>query len=105
MSDATVFQLADIAGLAQQKVQAQSKIDPIISINRQMRQQGFATDVLTIDHITTNCRILFIIQDHQPNTISYQCTQIDSEPATEFESVALADMDIEFFTQLMLQSL
>ena len=104
MQDALVYQLADIAALAQKTIQSQSQIDPIISINRQMRKQGFTTDVLTIDHLATNCRILFIIQDQQPNTVSYQCTQIDSEPAAQYQQMPLTKMDIDFFVQLMLQA-
>jgi len=48
--DALIYRLADIAGLAQQQFQEQhSHIDPVIGVNRQMRNQGFAVDLLTID--------------------------------------------------------
>ena len=45
MQDALIYQLGDIAAEAQRQFQVlYAHIDPVIGINRQLREQGFAVD-------------------------------------------------------------
>jgi len=40
-----------------------SDIDPVVSVNTQMRKQGIAADVMTIDCLKTGKRKLLIFHD------------------------------------------
>lgn len=104
--DSLVFRLADIAGLAQvQFQQAYNEIDPLIGVNRQMRQQGFAMDLITIDCITNNQRITLLLDDTDTDNVQYQFSEIDQDPSTTFKKMPLAELDQQGFFDLMVKGL
>ena len=105
MSDDIIFQLADIAALAQQHVQNTSNIDTMIIINRKKSQQVFAVDLLLIDHLKTNKRIIILFQDNQPNQISFQFSSIQAEPNDDYQTLAVEKANQNFFTSIMQQGL
>lgn len=104
--EALVYRLADIAALAQLQFQQQYlHIDPIIGVNRQMRAQGFAVDLLTIECAVTKKRITLLIEDGKPQQVQYQFGRADQDPSGEFESVMLTELDQQRFFELMVAGL
>jgi len=66
-----------------------SDIDPVVSVNTQMRKKGIPADVMTIDCLKTGKRILLIFHDEQADVVSYQFCLKDKDPHDEFVSIAL----------------
>ena len=64
-------------------------IDPVVSVNTQMRKRGVPADAMTIDCLKTGKRILLIFHDDQPDVVSYQFCLKDKDPYEEFESITL----------------
>ena len=89
----TVYQISDIASLAQASVQqAYADIDPIINISHQMRQAGFAADTLTIERQQTQKRILMIFDDQDPDTVLVELGYSNEDPRMTFTAFALKDL-------------
>ena len=100
--NAPIYRLADIAALAQlQFQQKHTHIDPVIGVNRQMRKQGFAVDLLTIDCMVSKQRITLLYEDAHPNTIKFQFATVDGDPGESFEQVEYSLFDQTMFYQLM----
>ena len=72
-----------------------SDIDPVVSVNTQMRKQGIAADVMTIDCLKTGKRILLIFHDAQPDCVNYQFCFKDKDPYDEFENIALKAVTVQ----------
>jgi hypothetical protein len=66
-----------------------SDIDPVVSVNTQMRNRGVPADVMTIDCLKTGKRILLIFHDEQADMVSYQFCFKDKDPYDAFESIDL----------------
>ncbi|AFU98408.1 hypothetical protein [Simiduia agarivorans] len=75
--------------------QQHAQINPVVGINRQMRASGIAADVVTIDCLVSNKRILIILQDAKPEEASYQFCRRDADPASGYEAIALADLTVD----------
>ena len=104
--EALVYRLADIAGLAQAEFQQQfADIDPIIGVNRQMRKQGFAVDLLTIDCAVNKNRVTLLIEGAQPDSVRYQFAKTDQDPLGDFEQLQLNALDQQKFFELMVAGL
>jgi len=67
-------------------------IDPIVSVNRQMRSNGIPADAMTIDCLKTGKRIILIFHDEQPDVISYQFCLKDKDPYEEWQSIPYEDV-------------
>ena len=105
-NEALVYRLADIAALAQLQFQQQFEhIDPIIGVNRQMRAQGFAVDLLTIECAVSKKRVTLLIDDSQPEAVKYQFGRTDQDPASEFKTTSLATLDQQWFLEVMVAGL
>ena len=88
-----VYQISDIASVAQARVQqAYNDIDPIINISHQMRQAGFAADTLTIERQQTKKRILMIFDDQDPDTVLVELGYSNEDPRMTFTAFALKDL-------------
>jgi len=72
-----------------------SDIDPVVSVNTQMRKKGVPADVMTIDCLKTGKRILLIFHDEQPDVVSYQFCLKDNDPLDEFESIDLGQVTVQ----------
>lgn len=70
-------------------------INPVVGVNRQMREIGIPTDVMTIDCIRSGRRILLVFHDHQPETAEYQFCRRDEDPADEFETIAIEKLTVQ----------
>lgn len=93
-----VYQLADVAGLAQADFQRDFKnIDPVVGIMHSMRDSGFAADAMTIDCINSGKRIIFILHDSTPDTVDYQFGYRDKDPDMNFKKIAMAELTKQQF--------
>jgi len=94
MKEELIYQLADIAGAAQVKIQQDFKhIDPIVGISRHMRKSGFPIDAMMIDCLSTGKRILILLNDEKPECVSYQFCFKDKDPELEFDELPLKEID------------
>lgn len=106
MTNTLAYKLADIAALAQQEFQqAYRHIDPIIGINSQMRSQGFAMDIITIDCNTSKKRITLLLEDAKPESAGYQFGSTNKDPQPKFESIGIDQLSQQGFYQLMCRGL
>lgn len=88
-----IFQLADIAGLAQADFQRDFQdIDPVVGIMRSLRDAGFAADALTIDCIYSGKRIICILHDNNPDSVDYQFGYRDKDPDMNFQNIAISEL-------------
>lgn len=91
-------QLFDVAQSAHAAIQRDfSKIDPLIGVSQNMRNSGVPADVITVDCLRTRRRIIFILHDQEPDLVRYQFTEMDDDPASEFQSMALQALDEKTF--------
>ncbi|MDX8382687.1 MAG: hypothetical protein R8M45_01320 [Ghiorsea sp.] len=67
-------------------------IDPIMGVNQRMREIGIASDIITIDCIKTQKRILLVLHDEQADTISYQFCFRNQDPSDTFEQLPLHEL-------------
>ncbi len=96
MTEEAIYQLADIAGAAQIKIQQDfKKIDPIVGISRHMRKAGFPIDAMMIDCLSTGKRILILLNDDKPEYVSYQFGFKDKDPALDFDELFIKDVTEE----------
>ncbi len=85
-----ITSIYELVTQAHAKVQQDfSDIDPVVSVNTQMRNRGVPADVMTIDCLKTGKRILLIFHDEQADVVSYQFCLKDKDPNDEFVSIAL----------------
>jgi len=86
-------QLFEIAKAAHVSIQRNfENIDPLIGVSQNMRASGVPADVMTVDCLRTRRRIIFILHDHQPDTLNYQFTEMDTDPASEFQRLSVTEM-------------
>jgi len=65
------------------------QINPVVAVNRKMRDFGIATDLMTIDCLRTGKRILLVLHDAEPNTADYQICHRNEDPGDEFNRIPL----------------
>ncbi len=95
----TLYQMVNEAHV---KIQASHKqINPIVEVRQSMRASGIPADVLTIDCLRTNQRILFILHDQQPEIVRYKFMSRDSEELTGFTEIALAELTADLLFDWM----
>ncbi len=93
MAEPLIAKLSDIATEAHTRIQRDfARIDPIVGVSRNMRTKGVPADVMTVDCLKTNKRIIIILHDEQPDIISYQFAYRDRDPAEGFQTMAFAEM-------------
>ena len=106
IKDAKVYQLGDIAALAQTKVQAEHPdIDPVIGISHNLREAGFAADTMTIQRHKTDKRILIVLHDDQPDIADVEFGKISEDPRFEFIAYDVHSLTEEVFYQWMIDEL
>jgi hypothetical protein len=85
--------LSDIATEAHTQIQQNCPdINPVVGVNQGMRASGFPADIMTIDCLKTNKRIILILHDDSPELVRYQFSFRDQDPADEFKDIALKDI-------------
>lgn len=93
INDAKIYDLSEIAKLAQADIQAAfPDVDPIIGISHNLRNAGFAADTLTIDNRANDTRIIMILHDHKPALVDYEFASISKDPTFEFNEIQLTEL-------------
>ena len=88
--------LSDVLTAAHANIQRDfANINPVVGINRQMRASGIAADVITVDCLVSNKRILLILQDAKPEVVNYLFGRRDVDPDGNYQEVALAELTAE----------
>lgn len=88
-----LLSLSDIASQAHEKIQLDFEdINPIIGVIQGMRKTGIPADVLTIDCLVTNKRILVVLHDLHPGVMRYQFTFIGQDPSDDYQEVVSSDV-------------
>ena len=106
MNDALIYRLADIAALAQNQFQEiYLDIDPVIGINRQLRAQGFAVDIMTIECHVSQKRVTVLIEDAKPKSAGYQFGRRNEDPSGHFETIPITALTQQGFYDLMCRGL
>lgn len=106
MAGFSIFDLSDIASEAQLHFQEQYQdIDPIIGINRGMRDRGFPADLMLIDCPKSKKRITFLLNDNEPHTVGYQFGLTDQDPSNNFDKISLDEISASTITTLMINYL
>lgn len=62
-------------------------INPVVGLNRRMRNVGFPVDTITIDCLQTRRRIIILLNDETPETVQYQFAFKDKDPSSEFKTI------------------
>lgn len=62
-------------------------LNPIVGINQKMRNAGIPADILTVDCLKSDKRIIIILNDNLPDTIEYQLLLKDKDPDDRFEKI------------------
>lgn len=85
--------LCDLATEAHEKVQAKHRdIDPIIGVNQKLRDAGFAVDVMTMDCLKNNKRIIMILDDAKSDHLQYQFNYRDTDPEEQFDTILFQEI-------------
>ncbi|WP_156312433.1 hypothetical protein [Marinagarivorans algicola] len=106
MKNTLIYQLGDIAGLAQAQFQATYQhIDPVIGINTQLRKSGYAVDIMTIDCHVSKKRMTLLLEDAKPETAGYQFGRSDQDPSAHFEPIKISELTQQGFFDLMVKAL
>jgi hypothetical protein len=91
-----LLSLSDIASQAHEKIQLDfENINPVISVMQGMRKSGIPADVLTIDCLVSNKRILVVLHDLHPDIMRYQFTFIDQDPNDDYQQAVSANVTSE----------
>ncbi|MFL0809419.1 MAG: hypothetical protein K6L76_03295 [Agarilytica sp.] len=94
--------LCDFATEAHTRFQQEiADIDPIVGVNQGMRNNGIPADAMTIDCLKNGKRIILILHDDQPDSISYQFSWHDKDPASHFSKIPFDDLSGELILEWM----
>lgn len=86
MTQAPLAKLSDIATQAHTRIQCDfADIDPVVGVSQNMRANGVPADLMTIDCLKSGKRIIMVLHDLHPGSISYQFSRKDQDPAATFE--------------------
>ena len=88
--------LSDLITEAHARIQQDFKnIDPVVGVNQQMRQAGIPVDLMTIDCLKTGKRIILLLNDTQPNCLSFQFSYKDCDPADHFDMMIFSEVTVQ----------
>lgn len=71
------------------------QINPMVGVNQKMREMDVPVDVVTIDCLKSNKRIILILHDHYPDLVRYQFTFKESDPGDDFEQVEFEELNAD----------
>lgn len=85
--------LCDLASEALNFIQRDFKhLNPVIGVNRNMRDRGIPADAVTIDCLKSGKRIIIILHDHQPTMVNYQFSFKEQDPKDEFLEIHVIEL-------------
>ena len=106
IKDAKIYDLSEIAKLAQADIQsAFPEVDPSIGISHNLRNAGFAADTLTIDNRANDTRIIMILHDHKPELVDYEFSRISIDPTFNFIEIRLDELSQTKLVEMMKEAL
>lgn len=106
IKDAKVYDLSEVAKLAQADIQAKHPdVDPIIGISHQLRKSGFAADTLTIENQNNDTRIIMILHDDKQGVVDYEFGRLSKDPSFQFEEINFDDLTQARLFEMMEQVL
>jgi len=80
--------LCEIASESHARIQADfADINPLVGINQKMREMGIPADVVTIDHLSGNRRIILVLHDHYPEIVHVHFSFKDTDPEEAAEQI------------------
>lgn len=88
--------LSDIATETHGRIQHDfPDINPVVGVNQRMRASGIPVDLMTIDCLQTNKRIILLLHDEQPDQVRYQFSFRDKDPDEAFEVINLNEISAQ----------
>jgi len=69
-----------------------AEINPMVGVNRRMRDLGVPADAVTIDHSKSNKRIILVLHDHHPEIVNVQFSFKDVDPDDAFEQIPFNEL-------------
>ncbi|GAA6134858.1 hypothetical protein NBRC116188_16480 [Oceaniserpentilla sp. 4NH20-0058] len=106
IKDAKVYDLCEVAKLAQADIQAKyPNVDPIIGISHQLRKAGFAADTLTIENPLNDTRIIMVLHDNKVEIVDYEFGRISQDPSFNFTEIKLSELTQQRLFEMMQNAL
>ncbi|OUS40591.1 hypothetical protein A9R00_05240 [Oleispira antarctica] len=91
-----LLSLSDIASQAHEKIQQDFEdINPVIGVMQGMRKMGIPADVMSIDCLASNKRILLVLHDELPEIVRYQFTFSDQDPSDDYQQLGSSEVTCE----------
>ena len=88
--------LCDITNQTHARIQLDFiDINPIVGVNQKMRELGVPADAVTIEHSTSNRRIILILHDDYPEIVNYQFSFKDQDPDETFEQIPFKELTVD----------
>ena len=85
--------ICDITTQSHARIQKDfAEINPLVGVNRKMRDMGVPADAVTIDQLSSGKRIILIVHDHYPEIVNYQFSFKATDPGEEFEQIEFNDL-------------
>lgn len=104
MTDDQLKEISDRITNAHTRIQQDfAHINPVVGVNRQMRNAGIPADAMTIDCLKTNKRILVVFHDGQPELAYFQFGLRDQDPGSHFDSLAFSALTEKQFYDWMVE--
>jgi len=92
MNQTPLLRISDHISEAHMQIQRDFKdIDPLVGVSHGMRTVGIPADLVTIDCLKTDKRIILLLHDEQPEVVNFQFSRRDCDPGNDFDSIALQD--------------
>lgn len=96
MQEQPLEALSDLVTEAHTRLQqTQAAINPVVGLRRGMRDGGFPADVITVDCLSSQRRIVLILHDDHPGQLIYQFATLDEDTDNAFRQMALADISAQ----------
>ena len=90
--------LCDIATEAHTMIQKEYKdINPIVGVNQRMRKAGVPADIMTIECLRTDKRIVLVLHDQQHDIVNYQFCFRNKDPEGKYKQIKFESLT----TQIM----
>jgi hypothetical protein len=85
--------LSDAISEAHVRIQEDfEEINPVVGLSQKMRSHGIPVDMITIDCLKSGKRIIVLLNDDQPDIVSYQFSFKAEDPDDKFETIPLGEL-------------
>ena len=102
MTKKILEKLSDFVSEAHANIQRDFvELNPVVGLSSGMRSVGIPADVMTIDCLKTDKRIIIVLHDEKPEVIQYQFTYKTQDPGVDFELMPAAEISTQVFYDWM----